>query len=107
MMAIYRLYRGVDVTDAVQAHERALVAPVEGYEVFNISGHSPFQPEDTEMLLTNAGRVIQRYHPQAAAWFAEKGWALPDRIDRVYVTKKAKDKLGWIAKQNFAEYLRK
>ena len=42
LVAIYRLYRGVDARDVAQAHELALTAELADFEVFNVSARSPF-----------------------------------------------------------------
>jgi UDP-glucose 4-epimerase len=63
LMAIYRLYRGVDVRDAAEAHILAMEVDSKGYDVFNISGHSPFSENDTHELFHDAPRVLLRYFP--------------------------------------------
>jgi UDP-glucose 4-epimerase len=104
-MAIYRLYRGVDVRDVVEAHVRALACRFAGFEVFNISAASPFAPSDCVALKQNAAEVIATYFPNAPAVFAARGWQLPASIDRVYVTGKARKQLGFVAQYNFASLL--
>lgn len=103
-VAIYRLYRGVDERDVVQAHELALHSSIEGYEVVNISNQTPFQPSDREELSGNADRVILRYFPWAKKEFSMRGWTLPKTIDRVYVIEKAKNLLGYKPSHNFPEW---
>lgn len=104
LMAIYRLYRGVDVRDVARAHELALYSSIEGYEVLNISNQTPFQHSDLEMLAGNADRVIMRYFPWAKEAFSMRGWSLPKAIDRVYVIEKAKKLLGYKPSHNFSEW---
>jgi UDP-glucose 4-epimerase len=41
-LALYRLYRGVDVRDAATAHVLALTSQEMNFEIMNISAHSPF-----------------------------------------------------------------
>lgn len=106
LMAIYRLYRGVDVQDVVQAHELALYSSIEGYEVINVSSQTPFQQSDGEELSGNADAVIMRYFPWAQKEFSVRGWSLPKTIDRVYVIEKAKKLLGYKPSNNFSELLR-
>jgi nucleoside-diphosphate-sugar epimerase len=101
LMAIYRLYRGVDVSDATEAHRLALTARVSGFEIFNISAHSPFVEADVEELRYDAAAVIRRYFPWAEEAFARRNWSLPERIDRVYVTGKAEQQLGYRPRFNF------
>ncbi len=105
LMAIYRLYRGVDIRDVVLGHELALNAQIEGYEVFNISSQTPFQPQDLANLHGKADETLLHYYPWARKVFGEKGWSLPSVIDRVYVIEKAKNKLGYEASFNFPEFL--
>lgn len=104
LMAIYRLYRGVDIRDVVQAHELALYSSIPGYEVVNISNQTPFQQSDREELVGNADVVIKRYFPWAQKEFSMRGWSLPKTIDRVYVVDKAKKLLGYSPSHNFPEW---
>jgi nucleoside-diphosphate-sugar epimerase len=103
LMAIYRLYRGVDVQDVVRAHELALNSTIRGYEVVNISSQSPFQQSDIEELHGNADHVITRYFPWAEKAFLQRGWSLPKIIDSIYVIEKAKKLLGYKPCHNFSE----
>lgn len=105
LTAIYRLYRGVDVRDVVQAHILALQADFSGYEVFNVSAHSPFTREETFGLYHDARAVILRHYPSAEKEFARLGWKLPERIDRVYVTEKAEKLLKYQPQFNFQNLL--
>jgi UDP-glucose 4-epimerase len=105
LVAIYRLYRGVDVRDAAVAHVLAATNRAIHFDIFNISAHSPFDEKDTAELLRDAPSVMRRYFPGVEATFAERGWALPRSIDRVYVTKKAEAVLGYGPAHNFQEYL--
>lgn len=94
-MALYRLYRGVDVRDAATAHRLALTADVPGYDIFNISAQPPFSQDETEDLLRDARTVLLRHFPSLDATFAQQGWTLPSSIDRVYVIEKAARRLGY------------
>jgi UDP-glucose 4-epimerase len=105
LMAIYRLYRGVDIRDVVQSHELALHSPIKGYEVMNVSNQTPFQQSDSVELSGNADGVILRYFPWAKKEFSTRGWSLPKTIDRVYVIEKAKKLLGYKPAHNFSEHL--
>ena len=102
LMAIYRLYRGVDQRDVAYAHERAILSNLSGFQIFNISAETPFQPNDTPELLLNANHVILKYYPWAEMEFTRRGWQLPTSIDRVYVIEKAQKLLGFMPKFNFA-----
>jgi UDP-glucose 4-epimerase len=101
LMAIYRLYRGVDLHDVVQAHKRALLSDLEGFHVFNISALTLFNPGDTQELINDARKVILKYHPWAGEAFARRGWQLPASIDRVYAINKAQEQLGYEPQRNF------
>lgn len=105
LQVIYRLYRGVDVEDAVDAHVLALHAPAARGGVFNISARSPFQERDTADLLRDAPAVIRAHHPEAEAVFQSHGVALPRSIDRVYVIDRAEAELGYAPSRNFDHIL--
>ena len=101
LLAIYRLYRGVDVRDAATAHILAMTAEKKGYEVFNISALSPFSRDETYDLLHDAPSVLLRHFPNINKLFAKKGWKLPKSIDRIYSIEKAKKILNYCPSFNF------
>ncbi len=101
LVAIYRLYRGVDVRDAAAAHILALKAEIAGFDVFNISARSPFTQDETQELLHDAPKVLLRHFPTIDRLFSKKGWKLPERIDRVYVIEKAEKALRYRPRFNF------
>ena len=105
LMAIYRLYRGVDVRDAAAAHILAMTAETKGYEVFNISALSPFSRDETYDLLHDAPSVLLHHFPNIDKVFAKKGWTLPQSIDRVYSIEKAKKHLNYCPNFNFNSLL--
>ena len=105
LVAIYRLYRGVDAEDVAQAHELAL-ARTAGFEVYNVSAKSPFAESDRRRLFEDAASVILERHPWADAEFRRRGWLLPRSIDRVYVVDKALSGLGYRPEHDFAALLR-
>lgn len=107
LIAIYRLYRGVDAEDVAQAHEMALGAGFSGFEVFNISARSPFSIDDCDALLSDAGTVVLTRHPWALGEFARRGWGLPESIDRVYVVDRAIARLGYRPVHDFASLFRR
>lgn len=102
LIAIYRLYRGVDALDVAQAHELALAADAAGFGVYNISAPQPFQAAECPRLLAGADAVILERFPWARAEFARRGWLLPRSIDRVYVVDKAIRELGYRPVHDFA-----
>lgn len=105
VMAIHRLYRGVDVRDAAAAHVLALDERAPRWGVYVISARSPFQPSDVEALWADAPAVIRRRCPEVEAEFARRGWALPARIDRVYAIDRAERELGYRPRFNVLEHL--
>ena len=105
LLATYRLYRGADVRDIAAAHLLAVANQTVHYDLFNISAHSPFQESDTPDLWHNAPAVLRQCVPDAESLFTRFGWALPARIDRVYVIAKAEERLGYHPCYNFAEYM--
>jgi UDP-glucose 4-epimerase len=104
LLALYRLYRGVDVRDAAAAHVLAATGQEEmSFEIMNISAHSPFLKSDLPMLLHDAASVLQARVPHVVETFARHGWQLPGTIDRVYVTEKAERLLGYRPVYGFDE----
>lgn len=101
------LNRRLTVEDAAEAHVVALEkAPGLGCETFILSAPPPFAREDCEALMRDAPAVIARYFPDAPALYAETGWSLPGRIDRVYDPSRAEARLGFRCRTDFAAVLR-
>ncbi|MEX1993302.1 MAG: NAD(P)-dependent oxidoreductase [Steroidobacteraceae bacterium] len=107
LLAIYRLYRGVDANDVAQAHELALGAAHAGFQAYNVSAPQPFAIADCRRLLTEADAVVQERFAWAPAEFARRGWLLPRSIDRVYVVDKAITALGYRPVHDFASLFRR
>ena len=107
LVAVYRLYRGVDAEDVAQAHELALAPGRSGYEVYNVSTPTPFKRADCRRLFEDAAAVILERHPWAESEFQSRGWLLPRSIDRVYVVDKAMAGLGYRPVQDFAALFRR
>jgi UDP-glucose 4-epimerase len=97
----------VDAEDVAQAHELALDAAGEGFEVFNVSAPTPSRRGDCRRLLEDAASVILEHHPWAADEFARRSWMLPRSIDRVYVVEKAISGLGYRPQHDFAALFRR
>lgn len=106
LVAIYRLYRGVDAADVAQAHELALAPGLTGFEVFNVSARSPFTIAECGTLLSKARTAVLAHHPWALPEFARRGWELPESIDRVYVVDKAIAGLGYRPAHDFESLFR-
>ena len=104
-VASYRLYRGADVRDVAAAHALAVTNQEMRFGLFNISAHSPLQEADTPALWQDAPPVLKERVPGIEALYAARGWALPKRIDRVYVTARAEQDLGYQPHLNFHVYM--
>ena len=95
LMALYRLYRGVDARDVAQAFARALETQLPQFEALNISAATPFLKSDCQALFADAPAVLQERCPAFVAAFIERGWSLPQSIDRVYAIDHAREVLGY------------
>ncbi len=107
LVAIYRLYRGVDAEDVAQAHELALACGPGGHQVFNVSAPTPFTRDDCRRLLEDASSVILERFSWAGAEFERRAWLLPRSIDRVYVVNRAIEGLGFRPVHDFASLFRR
>jgi nucleoside-diphosphate-sugar epimerase len=107
LVALYRLYRGVDAEDVAQAHERALEIGQSGFDVYNVSAPSPFTRADCRRLFEDAASVLLGRFPWAEAEFQRRGWSLPRSIDRVYVVDKAIAQLGYRPVHDFPALFRR
>ncbi len=105
-MACARLHRGVDARDVAEAHALALATARPGSRVYVISGTTPFQPGDMGALKADAPAVLRLRAPALAQAFADRGWALPASIDRVYSPALAQRELRWQPRFDFADVLR-
>lgn len=102
----HRLYRGLDERDGAEAIRLALQHNFDQFEVFNISSGSPFHKEDLTILKHSPLEAILKYYPEAEEIYKKKNLTFPESIDRVYVTEKAKDILGYYPKYTFEHLLR-
>lgn len=105
--ANHRLYRGLDERDGAEALYLALGHHFEHFEIFNIASTSPFSKDDLKTLKDNPKEAILKLYPEAEALYAAKNWMFPKSIDRVYITEKAKDLLGYSPKFTFDYLLKK
>jgi len=105
-MATYRLHRGIDARDVADAHARALMSNLAGCRVYVVSGATPFHKGDVRELASHAPSVIRERAPELAEAFANRGWDLPQSIDRVYSPARALDELSWVPRYGFAEVLK-
>jgi UDP-glucose 4-epimerase len=97
------LYRRVDLQDAVDAHLLALErAPELGFDRFIISATTPFAREDAEELQRDAPAVVARYVPEHVEVYENRGWQMLPTIERVYDNARARERLGWVPRWDFA-----
>ncbi|MBO9654478.1 MAG: NAD(P)-dependent oxidoreductase [Agrobacterium tumefaciens] len=105
VMAAYRLHRGVDIRDVADAHVLALTNAGDDFQRYIISATTPFSADDCDSLAEDAASVLRQRTPALAAAFAQRRWALPAIIDRVYSPARAVDGLGWTSRFGFEEVL--
>ncbi len=105
VMAAYRLHRGIDLRDVADIHVTALESGGPAFARHIASGVTPFLPEDCDALAHDAPSVIERRAPALAGAFRERGWTLPQRVDRIYSPAAAVRDLGWRARFGFEEIL--
>lgn len=100
------LNRRLTVEDAADAHIAALekISGL-GCETFILSAPPPFSRQDREELIDDFPAVIAKYYPEADEVYAQRGWVLPDFIDRVYDPAKAERLLGFRPATDFATIL--
>ena len=100
------LYRRVDLEDVVRAHALALErAPAIGFGRYIVSATTPFQPGDLAELAADAPAVVRRLFGDYEAVYAERGWTMFPRIERVYVNARARHDLGWSPRHDFRHAL--
>ena len=105
VMAAMRLHRGVDARDVADAHALALATARAGFRRFVISGAGPFNRNDAALLGADAPAALRLRAPALVQAFADRGWALPARIDRVYSPALAMQQLGWRPRYGFEAVL--
>ncbi len=96
------LFRRVAIEDVVDAHHVAAErAPSIGFGKYIISATPPFLPEDCARLRVDAPAVVSLRAPGWEAEYAERGWRMFPRIDRVYDNALARRELGWRPQWSF------
>lgn len=95
VMAAFRLHRGVDARDVATAHALALAQADKGFDLYLVSGETPFERGDVEALWHDAPAVLQKRAPRLVTEFTARRWPLPARIDRVYDPSDSMRRLGW------------
>jgi nucleoside-diphosphate-sugar epimerase len=100
------LYRRVDIADAVDAHLLALErAPALGFARLIVSATTPFARADAAELGRDAPAVVRRLFGDQELIYAERGFRMFPRIDRVYDNARARAALGWAPAYDFRRAL--
>ncbi len=100
------LFRRVELEDIVSAHMAAAERAGElGFGRYIISATTPFLPEDLLALNTDAPFIVQKRIPVYREIYAQLGWKMFDKIDRVYINDAARKDLDWQPKYDFAYVL--
>src|SRR5213075_3134524 len=87
----------------VEAHLVAIDrAPALGFDLFVLSATTPFTRDDRAELRRDAPAVLARRVPHYAAEYAKRGWNMFPVLDRVYDNARAREKLGWAPRWDFA-----
>lgn len=106
LKAVEFLHRRLTVEDAAEAHVTALDrAPEHGFDLFIVSAPTPFSRSEAAELKRDAAAVIEHHFPDAPALFAERGWALPATLGRIYDAAHAERRLGFRCRIGFADVL--
>jgi UDP-glucose 4-epimerase len=100
------LYRRADIDDVVSAHLLALdKAAWLGFGRYIVSATTPFTRDDLQDLHTDAHAAVVRRVPGYVDVYAQRGWSMFPRIDRVYVNDRARTDLGWNPHYDFARVI--
>lgn len=106
VQALELLYRRADIEDVATAHLAAVErAPKIGIGMFIVSATTPFTRSDLAALHRDAGFVIRSHFPESEELFARLGWHFLPKIDRVYVNRLARERLGWRPRYDFRHVL--
>jgi UDP-glucose 4-epimerase len=70
-----------------------------------VSAATPFSPADLAGLRADAPAVVARLFPDFPALYGRAGWSMFSSLDRVYVSRKARDDLGWRPTYDFTHVL--
>jgi UDP-glucose 4-epimerase len=100
------MFRGVARQDVAEAHALAVLAPLTGAFLLNVSVQSPFLQADATELSQDPWSVIERRIPGLRSVFEHRRWPLPSPIDRVYGIDSARRILGYAPRHGVLEFLR-
>lgn len=92
---VNRLYRGVDIRDAVAGITAAATAELREHHTLNLAGPRVFERDDAEWLRRDAAALLRRRFPALVTEFARRQWPLPESLDRIYVADRAQRVLDW------------
>lgn len=96
------LHRRVDIEDVVSAHLQAAErAPELGFRKYIISAITPFRQDDLHRLRDDVPGVLRERVPEYEAIYRQLGWRMFPGVDRVYVSQRARDELGWVPRYDF------
>ena len=100
------LFRRLTVDDAAAAHVAALAkAPELGFDLFIVCATTPFRRADCAQLMRDAPSVVARYFPDYPAVYERLGWTMFGRMDRVYDSSRAFERMGFRCRTGFRETL--
>lgn len=100
------LFRRVDLADVVEAHVKAIeMAPGIGFDRFIISATTPFCPDDVQRLRDDCPSSVAQRVPQYEAVYRDHGWKMFPGIDRVYDNRRARERLNWAPRYDFAHVI--
>ncbi|MEU9112694.1 NAD(P)-dependent oxidoreductase [Streptomyces sp. NPDC048483] len=105
VLARHLLHRAVDVADVATAGVLA-VTHAAAAGTFNISGPHPFHRDDCLALHRDAGAVLAGRAPDVFEAFRDRGWPVPDRLDRVYDSAAAANTFGYRPVRGVRQLLR-
>lgn len=100
------LYRRVDISDVVSAHECALAA-ADGiaFGRYIISATTPFVESDRTELAVDAPAVVRKHFPHYDEAYQGLGWTMFPTLDRIYDNTAARRDLGWQPRFGFGSAL--
>lgn len=105
LMAVYRLTRGIDFRDVADAHACAIEKRLSGFNRFIVSGATPFKEADCKQLYRDAPPLFESKVPGLVRSFQERGWSLPQSLDRVYSSAAAQENLDWTPTRSWQSVL--